>query len=637
MLQSAVHDSTAKSVTGILRGSIFQFGHFEECLSAKAPFATQYCLTAISADVPPPDPPRDSKSLWYNPNEIVLRKIYDHKDPSQQPENSVLVGWCIPATCSASDLRDHLNKYLDEVKSPFKERNVTYVSHIDEKSCQTKDEIQYLDHIDISFCLVSVIIAALVVASTIFDVILQHEEKLSRSSPLQKLALSFSLKNNFAKLTRNEDSNSALQILYGMRVFCILMIIIDHRFGTFLSSGILNFNTVEFQYRSTFGTLFFHGDLFVDSFFILSGILVSYCLLVQFEKKFINPGILIIMRYIRLTPLYAYVIFFCATIFNFTGSGAMWKTIVTPEVQDCRENWWINLLYISNYVKPEKMCMVHTWYLPCDFHYFILALPLCLAIHKNKKVGLILLGVCTFLSVLVPFIIIFLHSRPAVLFFYLDFIRSPKTHTDFLFTYIKSHVRAAPYCIGMIAGYLFYRMRQQKSNLSLISSYLVFFVSLILMIGSITTGAIFYNPYYKYNALESAAYAALHRAVWSVGSVGILYVSSYGHVKLVYNFLSWKPWIPLSKLVYGAYLVHFQFQLRAVAKKSAADTTTYFDIISYGLSDAVLAFSTAFVLYLAVEAPFRNIFSLLFFPPKENQQVKSKEENVSETTCDSHL
>ncbi|CAH1112394.1 unnamed protein product [Psylliodes chrysocephalus] len=69
-------DATSKSVTGILRGNIAQFGQFEECLTLESPFPTQYCITTIIADIPAPNPPRNPKSLIYLPNESVLRKIY---------------------------------------------------------------------------------------------------------------------------------------------------------------------------------------------------------------------------------------------------------------------------------------------------------------------------------------------------------------------------------------------------------------------------------------------------------------------------------------------------------------------------------------------------------------------------------
>ncbi|KAF7280195.1 hypothetical protein GWI33_006300 [Rhynchophorus ferrugineus] len=461
-----IRDSTAKSANGLLRGGIAQFGQFEECLSVNAPFATQYCVATIVANVPVPNPPRDPKSLIYNPNESVLRKIYDKNDPAQQAENVALLGWCIPASCTAEDLQEYLNEYLSTVDSQLRTENVSYIASIGGNACQAQNDNRTLDQIDISFLLVTLIILLLLIASTICDIMWTDEGKLGGDSPTRRLLVSFSIKKNYPKLSKSEDSNPALRVLYGMRVICICMIITDHRFGTFLSNAIMNFNEVEEQYRSTFGTLFFHGDLFVDSFFILSGILVTYCLLVQFEKRILNPGFIILMRYIRLTPMYAYVIYFCATIFYFVGHGPMWKTIIAPEVQDCRDNWWTSVLYISNYVNAEHMCMVHSWYLPCDFHYFIVAIFLCILINKRKKAGLIALAVLFVVSILIPFIIVFVNNRPAVLFFYLDFIRSPKSHPDFLLTYVKSHARSTPYFVGIVAGYLFYRSRNQKVRLN---------------------------------------------------------------------------------------------------------------------------------------------------------------------------
>lgn len=86
-----------------------------------------------------------------------------------------------------------------------------------------------------------------------------------------------------------------------------------------------------------------------------------------------------------------------------------------------------------------------------------------------KKTGLVLLAITFMASILVPFTIVYIHKRPAVLFFYLDFIRSPKTHPDFLLTYIKSHARSTPYVVGVIAGYMFYRLRQHKVKVNWVS------------------------------------------------------------------------------------------------------------------------------------------------------------------------
>lgn len=57
----------------------------------------------------------------------------------------------------------------------------------------------------------------------------------------------------------------------------------------------------------------------------------------------------------RLTPVYAFVVFYYATVFNYIGSGPMWKIIVTQQNKACRENWYLNLLYLNNYIGEQNM------------------------------------------------------------------------------------------------------------------------------------------------------------------------------------------------------------------------------------------------------------------------------------------
>lgn len=70
-------DATAKSAVGVLRGSVFHMGNFDQCLSSRAPFETKYCLATVIADIPPPEHLRkDPISLYFKPNENVLQRLY---------------------------------------------------------------------------------------------------------------------------------------------------------------------------------------------------------------------------------------------------------------------------------------------------------------------------------------------------------------------------------------------------------------------------------------------------------------------------------------------------------------------------------------------------------------------------------
>jgi hypothetical protein len=56
----------------------------------------------------------------------------------------------------------------------------------------------------------------------------------------------------------------------------------------------------------------------------------------------------------RLTPVYAIMVALAASWFNHLGSGPMWNHIVSSETEDCRQNWWYNLLYLNNYINSHK-------------------------------------------------------------------------------------------------------------------------------------------------------------------------------------------------------------------------------------------------------------------------------------------
>lgn len=72
-------------------------------------------------------------------------------DPSQQPENVVLMGWCMPASCRYDDLQNYLNKYLGELDFPLKNENVTYKAVITDNLCTKDGEYKEMDQTDISF------------------------------------------------------------------------------------------------------------------------------------------------------------------------------------------------------------------------------------------------------------------------------------------------------------------------------------------------------------------------------------------------------------------------------------------------------------------------------------------------------
>lgn len=101
-----------------------------------------------------------------------------------------------------------------------------------------------------------------------------------------------------------------------------------------------------------------NGNIITDTFFLISGVLMAYTILIKNEKNSRDQFDVIslyVHRYLRLTPAYAMMIGFYATLFYKVSSGPHWDQWVGANRDYCRENWWLNLLYLNNYIHLPRI------------------------------------------------------------------------------------------------------------------------------------------------------------------------------------------------------------------------------------------------------------------------------------------
>ena len=96
---------------------------------------------------------------------------------------------------------------------------------------------------------------------------------------------------------------------------------------------------------------------------------------------------------IRLTPLLAIVLAFMAYLSPLIATGPDWH-FMRQYSEAIREQWWTQLLYISNYVTSikvdwngPKQGMGEIWYLVCDMQMFWLSPLFIYPLWKWKKAG----------------------------------------------------------------------------------------------------------------------------------------------------------------------------------------------------------------------------------------------------------
>ncbi|CAH0388911.1 unnamed protein product [Bemisia tabaci] len=417
--------------------------------------------------------------------------------------------------------------------------------------------------------------------------------------------------------------------LNGMTAMSMLLIIIGHRWSFRLPGPLQNYEENESVYYEYLISIFTsHVDLLVDTFFTVSGLLMVYIIMDRLSSQSISFWKIVFFRYIRLTPVYAAVIFFAATWWYKLGSGPMWESLVGLDRANCRAHWWVNLLYLNNYIHPNDSCGFHTWFMPCEFHFSTAIIPVIFLLKRRPKRGIVLLLVALCASIVIPFCITYIGNKPPNLQFNFKFSLNPAEDEYYQSLYTKSHTRAGPYIVGALLGYVLYKHDSKK--LSLKSTWLHGLFGGVVMMVAWFTGAIYYDPTYKYSVLESALYGSSVRTIWGIGLSILIYSLVVGTHTIVHSILSWKPFTLLSGLAFNAYLVNCIFPVSSTASRRAGDHFSVMNFLTEATADVVFSLSCGFVLYLLVERPFRLLFTLLLSNVQRKEEEKLSTENKQE-------
>lgn len=137
--------------------------------------------------------------------------------------------------------------------------------------------------------------------------------------------------------------------------------------------------------------LMINGENLSSTFFVAGGVLscifIFPMLVKEKDKSFAFMIKATVFRYIRLAPVMLFFLLFHSTWITRIGSGPFWNKTNQSERQFCRKNWWINALFLNNYLSGDEKCLLPTWYLSTDFHLSIIGIGLMILVIKyhNKR------------------------------------------------------------------------------------------------------------------------------------------------------------------------------------------------------------------------------------------------------------
>ncbi|XP_050521580.1 nose resistant to fluoxetine protein 6-like [Daktulosphaira vitifoliae] len=625
-------DSWSRYPTGILVGNNYQMGVYDECTDVKFPIRGQYCLSDItlytssssnhSIDI------QNAYNAYNNSWDQILRWV---EHPNQMPRNNLKFGICVPESCKALDVQNSLQFSLDQVFFPKKIKAIAFVDPI---LCSISTDLYpyttgyYLT--SATFCVLCLICC---MATSVHFISLFKKENKKNANKSNGILHSFSFIKNGKELL-SYDKDNILNIMNGFKLLIMIFLLFGHRYMYMVGMPLSYPKDLETTYTDGPDILLTSMNL-VDPYFFMSGFLV-YTMLYStlsgngsFSYKLFIP---IIYRIIRMMPGYIAVIVFTAQLLPHFGDGPFWKQKTWDEANICKDYWWTNILFINNFIDVKYQCLIVSWYVACDIHFYVVGVILLYIHTKNQKVGLGIIIVLIFLSLAMPFYITLITKSDGIVKVDIPFLKNPRSSLTFNKSYRPSYTRATPFFIGLAINFLVKKLNEKKFKMSYTVVYFGTLAFTIIGLWAQFYGVHFYNKLRPYNLLENALYASVSHCTWTLLASWIVicyFTSSYGPLAKILNnrFV-----VPLGRLSYCVFLVNLTVMTISSSTERLPIHFTYINLINYCMHDIFKSYLIGALLYFTIDAPISDLIKIVF-GRKQNYRKSNENNKTQENTC----
>ncbi|CAH0629079.1 unnamed protein product [Chrysodeixis includens] len=582
-------DASAKSPQGLLFGSSYHLGNFDECVAISDPgyngvtIEGQYCLATIK---------------W--------RQKHDNEKTRTGRGETLRWAVCVPSACHANSVASFVSSVLAHTVS-----NTTGVE-VNDRDCYTRRPLE-ITTLDVAYLSLILLFVTILFFSTLFEIYIIYYGG-NKESITTSLIISFSMINNLKKIISTKQHNTlGLECITGIKALAMVFIIAGHACMFIASGPVMDADAWDRLVRQPANAFMLNNTLLVDTFLMLSAFLFARLMFVELDKRRgkLNVLPILIFRYIRVTPAYIIVILFYMTWLPKIGEGPLWQDRLQLEQQRCMDSWWTNILYINNYVNTDKMCMFQSWYLSVDTQLFFIAPIFIYSMWRWRKFGPILLSVAIVISLIVPTVITYQGQLDPTLLFYAKEFTDIVSNYYFNEAYIKTHMKLVTYFMGILTAYILHRVQSENYQFSYLLKTCAWITSFVLGTVTIFTVSLFYQEWYEYNVIEAAAYISLHKLAWGIANGWLIVACATGNGGILGKLLTWKFLAPFSRLTFCAYLVNGIVELYYVGELRHPLYINFFTVMANAISHIVLTFFLALFLCLTFESPLHGIEKIL--------------------------
>uniref|UniRef100_A0A667X459 O-acyltransferase like n=1 Tax=Myripristis murdjan TaxID=586833 RepID=A0A667X459_9TELE len=249
----------------------------------------------------------------------------------------------------------------------------------------------------------------------------------------------------------------------------------------------------------------------------------------------------------RVQPLHLFLICLAMGVFSTLNMAA--NTQLSPSfVDNCKANWWANVLLINNFFTVNEMCLPWTWYLSMDFMFYITT-PVLICIYRWKR--------SVFVAVAVILMLVTIVSSAVVTALYQLSVTLGSTFvypSYAKYYYHKLYTRYGPFLIGIVMGIYMTTKKEQliKHRWQAALGWVTCLLALVLLY----VFAFMLQQMPKEDSIPHAIYQGLHRSVWALCVAWIILSCEEGNGGFINTLLSLGVWTPLSNISFACYLVH---------------------------------------------------------------------------------
>jgi len=313
-----------------------------------------------------------------------------------------------------------------------------------------------------------------------------------------------------------------------------------------------------------------------------------------------------------ITPPHLFIIIL-TFILPYVNHGPIWNSTWEEEVQNCKNTWWQNLLYIQNYT--DHHCWTHTWFLATAMQIQIVALFLMVFTFRYPKMG-ISVGLLSILGCFARDYIASYENK-------LEIFSHAKTRSfEFIWTlihvlYIKPFNHYPSYLTGMALGYIHLKTKhRQMPKVYRISGWII---------STILAFSIMYAVWLPNIDLRFAAlYNCSRNVLWAFSFSWFFYACITGNGILT-KLLSWKGLIVFDQISYFFYILHPLIFIYRYGSLRERIFLGKLEVLDDFLSLGCLSFVFSFIGYIIIEAPCNTAINLLL---KKNSSASFKDSKL---------